>query len=78
MERPPIEVADVIRSLADADGIVPGLRVSQAQQRVLDDLASCRTAKLGGHVEVCDACGVVRIAYNSCRNRYLESTNIQS
>jgi hypothetical protein len=62
MDRPPFEVADVIRSLADADGVVSGLRVSQAQQRVLDDLAACRTAKLGGHVEVCNACGVVRIA----------------
>jgi hypothetical protein len=70
MDRPPFEVADVIRSLADADGVVSGLRVSQAQQRVLDDLAACRTAKLGGHVEVCNACGVVRIAYNSCRNRH--------
>jgi hypothetical protein len=31
---------------------------------------ACRTAKLGGHVEVCDACGVLHIAYNSCRNRH--------
>lgn len=30
----------------------------------------CRTAELGGHVDACDACGLVRISYNSCRNRH--------
>jgi hypothetical protein len=30
----------------------------------------CRTAALGGHVEGCRACGAVRVAYNSCRNRH--------
>ena len=30
----------------------------------------CRTAALGGHVEACEDCGHVRIAYNSCRNRH--------
>ncbi len=70
MEKPPFEVADVIRSLADANGVMPGLRVTQSQQRVLDDLAVCRTAKLGGHVEKCDQCSDELIAYNSCDNRH--------
>ena len=70
MYQPPFEVADVIRTLAAVDGRVPGLRVSQAQQRVIGDLAACRTAKLGGHVDACDACGEVRVSYNSCRNRH--------
>src|SRR6516164_5371910 len=30
----------------------------------------CRTAELGGHSEVCSKCGLVRFAYNSCRNRH--------
>lgn len=30
----------------------------------------CRTAELGGHTEVCPDCGLVRCAYNSCRNRH--------
>ena len=30
----------------------------------------CRTAALGGHTEHCADCGLVRIAYNSCRNRH--------
>ena len=30
----------------------------------------CRTAALGGHTEACAECGLVRSAYNSCRNRH--------
>jgi hypothetical protein len=30
----------------------------------------CRTAQLGGHMEICDECGAARISYNSCRNRH--------
>lgn len=33
-------------------------------------IESCRTAALGGHLEVCDTCGFERPAYNSCRNRH--------
>jgi hypothetical protein len=29
-------------------------------------IEACRTPALGGHVEQCDDCGDVRIAYNSC------------
>ncbi|MBX9591098.1 MAG: transposase zinc-binding domain-containing protein [Hyphomonadaceae bacterium] len=28
------------------------------------------TAALGGHVKHCADCGLVRVAYNSCRNRH--------
>jgi hypothetical protein len=34
------------------------------------DVARCRTAALGGHVERCGSCAHTRIAYNSCRNRH--------
>src|SRR5437016_1548924 len=30
----------------------------------------CRTAALGGHVEVCDRCGHQRVWYNSCSDRH--------
>ena len=33
-------------------------------------IEACRTAALGGHVEQCEGCGTIRIAYNSCRNRH--------
>src|SRR5258708_735016 len=33
-------------------------------------IQNCRTAALGGHVDGCDDCGYLRVAYNSCRNRH--------
>lgn len=39
-------------------------------ERVARDLVRCRTAALGGHLDVCAACGFTRPAYNSCRNRH--------
>ena len=38
--------------------------------RVMSAIELCRTAALGGHVEACADCGLVRCAYNSCRNRH--------
>jgi Putative transposase/Transposase zinc-binding domain len=37
---------------------------------MLHAIAQCRTAALGGHVEVCEACGTEQLSYNSCRNRH--------
>ena len=33
-------------------------------------IEACRTAELGGHVERCEDCAHVQVAYNSCRNRH--------
>lgn len=38
--------------------------------RVLEALQKCRTEYMGGHIEVCDSCGEIRTAFNSCRNRH--------
>lgn len=46
------------------------VRLSSAQRRVLTDIAQCRTAVLGGHLEACLSCGYEHPAYNSCRNRH--------
>ena len=43
---------------------------SAAQHKVLRNVVDCRTARLGGHVDRCDTCSHVRIAYNSCRDRH--------
>ena len=40
------------------------------QIRVISALKNCRTAAMGGHVDACTSCGIVRISYNSCRNRH--------
>jgi hypothetical protein len=69
-ERPALEVADVIRQHGSAFLDRYGGGLSVAQRQALRDLADCRTAVLGGHVEHCLDCGHQRIAYNSCRNRH--------
>jgi len=38
--------------------------------KVMNAIESCRTSKLGGHIDECDNCGHIRISYNSCRNRH--------
>jgi hypothetical protein len=68
--RPALEVADVIGAHGAAFLERYGGGLSAAQRQALRDLALCRTAALGGHVEECLDCGAVRIAYNSCRNRH--------
>lgn len=37
---------------------------------MLAALAACRTAALGGHVQLCSGCGHRQPQYNSCRNRH--------
>lgn len=45
-------------------------KLSAQQLKVLRAIEQCRTSALGGHKDVCDKCGYVRITYNSCRNRH--------
>ena len=70
MSRRRLEVADVVRAHRNHFVTSREGRLSGAERRVLDDIATCRTAARGGHVERCDSCGHQRIAYNSCRNRH--------
>ena len=44
--------------------------LSYAKAKVWRAILACRTPALGGHVEVCDACGTTRHVYHSCRNRH--------
>jgi hypothetical protein len=70
LERPALEVADVIRQHGDA--FLQRYRpiLSASQRQALRQLADCRTAVLGGHSELCLDCRHERISYNSCRNRH--------
>jgi hypothetical protein len=70
MTRPRLEVADVFREHGDAFLERYGGTLSSVQRRALREIAVCRTAAMGGHVEMCDQCGHRQIAYNSCRNRH--------
>lgn len=69
-KRPALEVAEVIRAHGEAFLTKHGGWLTTTQKKALRDLARCRTAALGGHVEHCLDCGHERIAYNSCRNRH--------
>ncbi len=69
-ERPPHEVADILRSHGEAFLQKYGAHLRPEQKAALRVLALCRTAALGGHVQRCLDCGHERIAYNSCRNRH--------
>ena len=70
MTRPPLEVADVVRLYAAEYLARYGAVTSTAQRQVLQAVAQCRTAALGGHKSQCDHCGHEEISYNSCRNRH--------
>jgi hypothetical protein len=70
MTRPQLEVAEVFRQHGESFLERYGGVLSSEQRRALKDVAVCRTAALGGHVEACDQCGHQLIAYNSCRNRH--------
>jgi hypothetical protein len=70
MTRPRPTVAEVIRSCLDEFLEKYGSKLTPEQRRTLKDLASCRTAALGGHVLGCPECGHQQIAYNSCGNRH--------
>jgi hypothetical protein len=70
MMRPRLTVGEVIRGCYDEFLGEYGEGLTPEQHRALKDLASCRTAALGGHVLGCTECGHRRIAYNSCGNRH--------
>ncbi len=45
-------------------------RLPRGGAKVWRAILACRTAVLGGHIEICDGCGRTRYAYHSCRNRH--------
>lgn len=67
---PALEVADIIRRHGPAYIHAHDGHLGRVERRVMSAIQLCRTAALGGHVEGCRSCGVVRVAYNSCRNRH--------
>jgi hypothetical protein len=68
--RPALEVADIFRRHGEAFRAAQGDRLTGVQRRVMAAIEACRTAALGGHVEQCERCREIRVAYNSCRNRH--------
>ena len=70
MSRPPLEVADIIRSRRESFEQQSRGWISWQHHKVLDAIVLCRTAALGGHRDRCSDCGHVTASYNSCGNRH--------
>lgn len=66
--RPSLELADIVREHRPAYTQKYGL--THTESAVLSAIERCRTAALGGHVDVCLDCGHERPSYNSCHNRH--------
>jgi Transposase zinc-binding domain len=65
-----LEVADIFRHHGAVYRAEQASSLSHGQRLVMSAIEACRTAALGGHVEQCQDCREIRIAYNSCRNRH--------
>ncbi len=65
-----LEVAEIFRQAGPAYRLQHADALSRGQRCVMSAIELCRTEALGGHVEQCDACGHLRISFNSCRNRH--------
>jgi hypothetical protein len=71
MNRPPLEVADLVRAAGRAFLERSRKWITWQHLKVLRAIARCRTAALGGHLDECTDCGYrPAISYNSCRNRH--------
>jgi hypothetical protein len=70
MDRPPLEVADLVRAAGKAFIARSRPWITWKHVKVLLAIVRCRTAVLGGHLDECTRCGHRAISYNSCRNRH--------
>ena len=70
MNRPPLEVADIVRVHGKGFIQSSGRWIHWSHCKVLRAIARCRTAALGGHRDLCPRCGYRAISFNSCRNRH--------
>jgi hypothetical protein len=67
MNRPSLEVADLVRAAGRAFLERSRKWITGQHLKVLRAIARCRTATLGGHLDECTDCGYrPAISYNSC------------
>src|ERR1700758_5125905 len=78
MNRPTLEVADILRT--HGDRFLDRYRSSFdfQQLKAFRAIQRCRTAALGGHRDACQSCGYQVISYNSCRNRHCPKCQAQA
>jgi hypothetical protein len=71
MSRPVLEVADILHAQGSRFLERYQSSISYQQLKAFRAVLRCRTAALGGHLDVCLRCGLqTGISYNSCRNRH--------
>src|SRR5437762_3720989 len=79
MNRPAVEVADILRAQGNSflDRHRGQLRFQQL--KVMRAILRCRTAALGGHIDKCLRCGKDwGLSFNSCRDRHCPKCQAQS
>ena len=57
MNRPPVEVADIVRASGDRFLDHSGRWLHWSHVKALNAIRRCRTAALGGHRDRCTKCG---------------------
>ena len=70
MSQPLLELADIVRSAGRKLIDQRPAWLTWLHLKVLLAIEQCRTASLGGHMDMCSRCGHRAISYNSCRNRH--------
>lgn len=71
MSKPALEVADILRAQGNRFLEHYQTSISYQQLKVFRAVLACRTASLGGHLDVCSQCGFeTGMSFNSCRNRH--------
>jgi len=71
VSRPALEVADILRAQGSRFLERYQHSISYQQLKVYRAVLACRTASLGGHLDVCSNCGLeTGVSFNSCRNRH--------
>jgi hypothetical protein len=67
-EKNRLEVAHILKKhIGDYQNQYP---LWPEHRKIVSDLLNCRTARMGGYIDRCDRCGMMRITYHSCRNRH--------
>ncbi len=67
-KRQKIEIADIFRRFEP--DYHQQYFINREQQKTFNAIMYCRSLELGGHTLICNNCGHVQHAYNSCRNRH--------
>jgi hypothetical protein len=74
-----VEVADIFHTQGSNFIDRHRDRIRFQQLKVMRAIMHCRTAVLGGHIDICPRCGGDKtISYNSCRNRHCPKCQTQA